>query len=184
MTAIKCFHWRWLATAALLTAWASSADARLGETPEECAARYSEVVGEFTPSVKEGDPQGVHYRKDGIDVKVEFRRGKAWSLAFSKADMTDEQRELILQANSGTATWKGPEKFLGRSFWITADGRRHAYLRLLKTGKVLQVMTGEFLDALDRLRKEKLELVGTPEADKLLDAIIAEGGEKAGVSGF
>jgi hypothetical protein len=183
LTPTKLFHWRWLA-AALCTAWATGADARLGETPEECAARYGEVVGEFAPPVKDSDAQGVHYRKDGIDVKVEFRRGKAWSLTFAKVDMTDEQRELILQANSGAATWEGPEKFLGRDFWITADGRRHAYLRNLRSGKVLQVMTGEYLDALDRLRQEKLELVGTPEADKLLEAVIAEGGEEAGVSGF
>jgi hypothetical protein len=88
------------AVAVLFTAAAS---ARIGETYDECVARYGalrEKKGSLT------NPQFI-FEKDGITVGINFLSGKAGQLSYSKSGyFLDSGVQKLLDVNSGESKWR------------------------------------------------------------------------------
>lgn len=85
------------------------ASARLGETVEQCRTRYGkETLGEA-----EANGSG-RFEKNGIVIRVEFRRGKAVEISFSHRSkgitdiftgLPDATVQGLLDANAGGSEW-------------------------------------------------------------------------------
>jgi len=93
-----------------------SASARLGETYEQCVARYGPPVAE-TAGLLQG-AKSVSFAKAGIRVRVEFLGGKAAFLSFSKHGLTPDDELLLLDSNAGVQVWSTVQEFVGRRCWI------------------------------------------------------------------
>lgn len=110
---------------ALSLALASQSPARLGETPEECKARYGDPVG-ATPK-----DETYAYSKAGMNVGIVFRSGKAAMLVIQKSDqktpLGSAEILTLLKANGGDLEWlmvEGGED--SKKSWKTPDGKRAA----------------------------------------------------------
>ena len=110
----------------LLALCTSLASARIGETPEECAARYGK---EIKPGV---------YSKGGVTTDVWFHQGRCVALRFLidcpdltagvlvQADFPESVAQRLLHANKGKSDW-GPQT--GSQYaktMMTNDGSRRA----------------------------------------------------------
>ena len=127
----------------LLAGLACQASARLGETPEQCKARYGEPIA---PPDKE--KQQLVYRKAGITLIIKFWKGTAQYLIIGKSErdvldqpvaMTEAEQETIAKANAGgQALKKGSEGGILDRSWETEDGSRIA---VYYTGENLLVIS-------------------------------------------
>jgi len=98
--------------------------ARIGETPEQCAARYGNSLG-----VLETTGASI-FSRAGVRIIVHFHEGIADYLVFVKekpagaagsASFTDNEIQLLLAANGGPRTW-GERNVLGLDKeWETGD---------------------------------------------------------------
>lgn len=85
---------------ALITLGINSAQARIGETFEECKVRYG------APSYRTTNI--ACFSKSGISIVVEFYNEKADALSFTKEDkspLSKEELTTLLAASSGNAEW-------------------------------------------------------------------------------
>ncbi|MGI9244302.1 MAG: hypothetical protein ACR2RV_26120, partial [Verrucomicrobiales bacterium] len=106
------------------------ADARLGETrgflrgPE---GRYGEPTGETT-AVLVGSQETVDvFKKDSIDVTVEYDEdGKAQRITYRKKDLSENLMTNLLQKNGGERKWSKPVRFLENKYWVSLDQEVHA----------------------------------------------------------
>lgn len=108
------------ATCAVFLGSAGVSQARLGETPEQCAIRYGKSVAEtnaLLPAAK-----SLTYVKNQVRVRVEFLHGKAVFISFTKRTLRPEERQSLLMLNSGNLRWSAQEEFLGRKFWVAREG--------------------------------------------------------------
>jgi hypothetical protein len=92
------------------------ARARLGETLDQCIARYGVPVAE-TNGLMQGE-KSVSFAKAGIRVRIEFMNGKAAFLSFSKHGLTQNDELQLLESNAGKQTWSTAEDFAGRRCWM------------------------------------------------------------------
>ncbi|MDG2125046.1 MAG: hypothetical protein P8J87_15195, partial [Verrucomicrobiales bacterium] len=129
------------------------AEARLGETAEECGVRYGEVVGTYPASLKGSDDEAVHFLKDYFHFFVEFREGKAWSIKVKKRGLRTSERDKILEAEG--VLFEGPEKYGGKSFWISSRGTVHAIEMELGRVRTLQIMTRDFVKAQAKAQEKR-----------------------------
>lgn len=84
--------------------------ARIGETPEQMAARYGAPV--------EVQPTRLTYQKNGFIIIADMFSGRCYSLAFSRdGGVSPEQINTLRAANCGEQTW------------TDIDGSRTQYLR-------------------------------------------------------
>ncbi|CAN5354753.1 hypothetical protein BH23VER1_BH23VER1_16100 [soil metagenome] len=164
----------------LVSASVGNSHGRIGETPDECVERYGAVVETFEARIPGGDPGGQMHRKSGINIMIEFRDGKAWLIRFENTQLNHSQQDVLLKANAGGSRWKGPVTYLGRRQWILESGEMHALARPAQGRVILEVMTDACLQARDRLRKERLALVGTDEGRILRDKLL----QTSGLEGF
>ncbi|GEP46177.1 hypothetical protein [Brevifollis gellanilyticus] len=96
----------------VLISLASPALARIGETPEQCEARYGK------PVKIEEEGQAFRYRKAGFNVTCVFRNGACVHMAFSHvadaqnevAPMSESEITTLLTANGSGKTWVKDEK--------------------------------------------------------------------------
>ena len=82
--------------------------ARIGETPQECAARYGQPIKTLQEDM-------LLYQKGGLGVIVTFYKGKADAIAYRKIaenalgkgdKISDNEIEFLLKSNSGDTPWK------------------------------------------------------------------------------
>lgn len=101
--------------------WGASARAgstRIGETLEQCTARYGDPVMERVNS--------AGFEKNGIRILVDFREdGRAASILYMQAGGFSEQEvERLLKLNGGGQRWiPEPVPFSITAMWISADNK-------------------------------------------------------------
>jgi hypothetical protein len=120
------------------------AEARIGETREQCVARYG------APVSRSNQPSHVaSFFRSGFQIDVEFHNGKAESLAFAKSaekartgeQISETELKLLLEANAGGQEWEKMEVVSMDSQWATKDRTRVASYSPIR--KVLFVATAE-----------------------------------------
>jgi hypothetical protein len=89
---------------ALALLCAVPAEARLGETYEQCVQRYGRLVKK---QGREDNPQFM-FEKAGITIGINFLNGKAAQLSYSKSSGTflDIEVRQLLEINSGGSSWQ------------------------------------------------------------------------------
>lgn len=126
------------------------ANARIGETLEQCTVRYGAPVTNSNNSAA--------FIKAGFVIGVMFYNGKVDSLAIAKVEkdafgksieMSDNEISQLLKANSGNRKWKEITRSLDRS-WLTEDAQVVAIYERSK--RQLTIMTK---DAAERSGADK-----------------------------
>ncbi|MDB6134783.1 MAG: hypothetical protein JWM59_3026 [Verrucomicrobiales bacterium] len=132
----------------LLTA--GPARARLGETREECIARYGQPVAETTGLLQ--GAQSISFAKAGIRVRIEFIDGRAAYLNFSKAGLSPDEELQLLESNAGGHLWSKAEEYVGRRCWtapaVDGDGARYASAYSTGNASWLEVAAKKWTDAI------------------------------------
>lgn len=106
---------------------ASPAQARIGETLEQCIERYGPVQDKVNASLADSDDgKACVFSKLGITTVVEFKGGVAWRVLFRLPGMTPTEAESLLKANIPEGGWSPSQKFDGQEFRVSADHRRIA----------------------------------------------------------
>ncbi|RYD38376.1 MAG: hypothetical protein EOP86_00975 [Verrucomicrobiaceae bacterium] len=159
----------------LLTA--GPARARLGETREECIARYGQPVAETTGLLQ--GAQSVSFAKAGIRVRIEFIDGRAAYLSFSKAGLSPDDELQLLESNADGHLWSKAEDYVGRRCWIApaagGDGARYASAYSTGNASWLEVASKKWTDAI-RVQKTAM----TAALPKVKTKTAAPAGEAAG----
>jgi hypothetical protein len=143
---------------ALLITHAGRADARLGEAPEECAARYGSPMS-FQPSLFEKNTLIGQYYKDEISIRIYFNDGRAGAIRFSEI-RTDEQVQKLLDANAQGHAWKELPRGDYRK-WSRSDGGDAELV-----GVELLVRSGEAVAAIAAEKKRAEEADRADEAER------------------
>ena len=128
------------AIAAVALTTSSTLFARIGETEQECAARYGEPIKKFPDN-------SLAYQKSGLAIIISFFNGKADSVVYRKIatnalgkgeQLSENEIEILLNNNSDGVPWK---KLLAISMnrnWETENGEVLAtyitFENLLKVG--------------------------------------------------
>jgi hypothetical protein len=108
---------------------ASLAQARLGETLEQCVERYGPVVEKKAATLPESDPEACVFSKNGVTILGEFRGGIVWRLVFRIASMMGEETETLLRANMPEGgSWSSSLTVNGLVYRLSSDRRRIAVL--------------------------------------------------------
>ncbi|MES2705430.1 MAG: hypothetical protein V4726_02395 [Verrucomicrobiota bacterium] len=143
--------------AAVLVLLIGPASARLGETPEQCTARYGMPVAE-TAGLLQGS-KSISFSKAGIRVRIEFIDGQAAFLSFSKHGLTDDDERQLLESNAAKQIWSKMEEFVGRRCWIAPaqgeDEPRYASSYITGTTTWLDIASKKWADA---IRAQKLAM--------------------------
>jgi hypothetical protein len=131
----------------MLAMAAHSASARIGETLEQCIARYGQPV----LPLKEGGP--AIFVKSNVAICVTFYQGRADMLVFwkrndtgQKGPLSDGEVSLLMNANAGGHSWQKADNGGSTiSAWKTDDGKILA--ALVSPDRSLTIST---MDALAR----------------------------------
>lgn len=126
---------------------AVSAQARVGETLQECELRYGPVVEHRKATMKASDPESIVFSKKGVTIVAEFHQGTVWKISYSKVGMDVSEVETLLAANAADATWSMPLKINGQEIRTTANRDRVAIYtpgNRIEATFVLSVFTSEF----------------------------------------
>jgi len=142
----------------LLLTHPDRADARLGETPEECATRYGSPTS-FRPSLFEKNTLIGQYYKDEISIRIYFENGRAGAIRFTDI-RTDEQTQKLLNANAQGHTWKERPGADYRR-WLRSDGGDAELV-----GLQLLVRSGEAVAAIAAEEKREEEADRAKEAER------------------
>lgn len=141
----------------------STASARIGETPAECAARYGEPVS------FDADTQTQYFEKAGLLIAATFHEGKCEAIDFQKAEedalgkpvpLSDNEIERLLEANADGSVWDDPFPTPEGPKWSTKDGRLAAYYARLDRNLLVATLAYLKRSAADRKRKEQEKLDG------------------------
>jgi len=142
-----------IAAATIIMLTASAALARIGESPDECRARYGEPV--------DSKPGSAIYVKNGVIICAEFHAGKADLILYVKektdalgtsAAFSDTEILTLLKSNAGGQEWQSLAAENLHPEWATKNGSIKA--RLDTSKNQLMVATRA---CLDRKAKEKAE---------------------------
>lgn len=129
--------------------------ARIGETPEQCQARYGEPVKKLSNNRS-------LFQKNGILIIAEFYEGKADLLTFRKvdqniigipADFSDNEIAGLLKANGGEKAWKKVESLSLDSQWQTDDSALIA--NYASVDKLLFIVTKNHMAHSEENKKKK-----------------------------
>lgn len=135
---------------------AAFAEARIGETLEECIKRYG------NPITVDKDLGTTTFLKEGFVVVVKFTDGKVHSVTIEKHDkgqlkldfaMEDVHIAAFLVANSGGQKWFEVRADEVTRSWLTADGKRLAYYRI--QDGIMVMTTSQAVVAGNREREEE-----------------------------
>lgn len=138
-----------LAAAALLATCIPS-QARIGETMEQCIARYGPVV--------EHMGKDASFKPDPFTIIAEFENGKCVTLYISsKEEITETQINVFLKANGGENTWIKDEA-IGSLQWHTKYEKDR--LRAIYKHNRLSITNWEYF-------KKQREIDKQEEADKM-----------------
>ncbi|GEP46178.1 hypothetical protein [Brevifollis gellanilyticus] len=133
----------------VLISLASPALARIGETREQCEARYGKPV-----RVDEKD-QRTHHEKAGFQVECHFHEDKCDHLKISHADkdasgeplpLSDSELTTLLEASSNGKAWEIVVKddAAGSVFWTSGEVLQAFYSTRPRC--VLRIETQGYLD--------------------------------------
>jgi hypothetical protein len=87
-------------------ALALPAHARLGETEDQCIARYGAPTSPAVDNNDNGVPtHEMFFQKDGYAITVNFLNGKAGTVQFWKKDISHDDINALLEANAQGGTW-------------------------------------------------------------------------------
>jgi hypothetical protein len=108
--------------AAVMWVCCTPVHARVGETPQECQARYGKEIG------TKGEWHG--FKKGAIYVAVTFYNGHADAIMFShnwfanagEVKLSQSEIDTLLASNAGGRKWKSA----GTDLWKTDDGALQA----------------------------------------------------------
>ncbi len=134
------------------------AQARVGETPEECEKRYEHVVRRMPFVIPGSDPEAVLFEKDQTYITVHFRNGIAWHIAYQGPKVDDAFRRLLLQANVQGDGWRdgSGETVDGRRYWRSLKKNILASGYTYNGEGVLEVMSQECVAAMARARETRI----------------------------
>jgi hypothetical protein len=130
-----------------------SVNARIGETREQCDARYGKNIG------TNSTPDEALYLTNGLYVAVQFSNNKAEKLEIKKQareinrnrdvpkQLTFEEVEVLRASNSGANKWVVDKQ---TSLWVTEDGSM--WSRDDVAARVLTIATTEYKE---RVRAQK-----------------------------
>jgi len=100
--------------------------ARLGETLDQCIARYGQPISakDMPDALGVGEKEAI-FQKSGYTIVVSFLKGSAGAEEFVKqggSDLSDTERDIILQADSARGKWIKSEKSGIEEIWVREDG--------------------------------------------------------------
>jgi len=182
--------------AVLLLCLPSASNARIGETLQQCIARYGQPDSSPEESLSHPKAMECVFIKGGLDISVIFWGGKAASIMFSKLDRSAfssaEVEELLGKNGGGWMLLKAnerrrnelpnatdnpnPDEYLRESdsqVWETADGKADASLNSNRDGKPARtffIETTEWFMVMCEREKE-LEQEEKSEAKKNLEGL-------------
>jgi hypothetical protein len=146
--------------AALMLGLPSDSSARIGETLQQCIARYGQPEDNPQESAVHPKATDCAFIKSGLDISVVFYQGKAVDIMFRKLDgsaFNPSEVEELLKANGGSSSWNQHEaKRPDQSEWKTTDGARRATLnpnRRAETNRVLSIWTEQWHRVMDEHEK-------------------------------
>lgn len=146
--------------AVLMFSLPSVSTARIGETLQQCIARYGQPDSGPEESVVHPKATDCAFIKNGLDVSVVFYQGKAVDIMFRKVDgssFNPSEIDELLKANGGGSMWK--ERDAGKpdqSEWETPDGENRAMLssnRHAEPARVLSVWTMQWHRVMEEQEK-------------------------------
>jgi hypothetical protein len=121
-------------------------NARLGETLEQCVARYGNPVTPMDVADSSGGKKGqAIFEKNGYSIAIAFLGGISESEMFSKDDksaFTDTEKDTILNANAENLRWSLSTEPSVNDNWIREDDARAIYDRF---GRTLLLATKKFI---------------------------------------
>jgi hypothetical protein len=159
---MKCFA---LSVSLFLTV-VTHASARLGETLDECVARYGPMIERRAPKLSSSDPEVMVFSKSSITVTVEFRQGKAWHLTYRKSALTGIEVEAIVIANAGSGLWGSPLKTKDKEYRMSDDKKRLAVINWDRKGIAgsLVIMSREFAETNQAEKAKRSPIPESPAA--------------------
>jgi len=121
--------------------------ARIGETPEQCHARYGDG-SPFEPSPDDD----AFYVKAGIDIVLGFRDGKCVTIIYQRDNKFSETEIERLQKSNHSGRWKIAERDLRAIIYTSADDLLYSSWM---DGTQLMVTTVAEIERLMKERKEQ-----------------------------
>jgi hypothetical protein len=107
------------AIAAVTLTTSSTLFARIGETEQQCTARYGEPV-------KKLPNDSLLYQKSDLNIFITFFNGKADAIAYRKIakghQLSENEVEILLNSNSGGVPWKKHALISVDREWVTENG--------------------------------------------------------------
>ena len=131
----------------LLTVMLLPAQARIGETLEQCKGRYGPVIERRAPLMTQSDPEACVFSKDGISIIIEFRAGIAWNIKYRTLDLVPTQVNTLLKANMPEGgTWSAAYIVAEVQYRLSGDRRRTASYYPGQAGEmgILEISSREF----------------------------------------
>jgi hypothetical protein len=137
--------------------------ARLGETLEQCQARYGAPLAKITARkclASDADVYlfGISDQGRQLTLRIEFYRGLAWFLGYSSSAVREHQP--ILELNKGASDWGPPLVQAKRSYWRDTTGKdRCATAYKNSNMSFVEIATVECVSHLAAQRLEERRLV-------------------------
>jgi hypothetical protein len=137
------------------------AHARIGETPEQCQARYGAAIKADKAA------QSILFSKAGLNVMTFFREGKCVRVGFWKSEvdilnsplaLSDAEKEALLDANGGGAKWRKLTVLDVNAYWQTVDEKLTASYVLLENMLIIQTTDEMNRTIAEQQAKEKAKL--------------------------
>jgi hypothetical protein len=134
-----------LIAAHLVMGSAVRVEARLGETEQECAARYGNPTKQLSANQ-------LLYTKSGLLIIASFHNGKVDMISYRKVaenalgkgeQISDTEIEILMKSNTGDAIWKKRPVISMDREWQTEDGNFFASYSTFEN--FLLVTTKEYL---------------------------------------
>jgi hypothetical protein len=121
------------------------AQARLGETLEQCTARYGDVVSTNADAIGE---KGVVYQKNGYIIAVVIFNGRAARETFGKINgnaLSDNEMKTLLDSESSSGNlWLDHDNNDAHQTWVREDNAVALYD---KTVNALLLETHDYVTA-------------------------------------
>jgi hypothetical protein len=131
----------------LLSIGTTFSRASLGETLDQCIARYGmEAASSGTSDSARIIGQGHTFQKDGFSFEEYILHGVVQCESITKTDNTlfsEKERQSILDFESTGAKWNGPFSIEGQEIWTRVDGAIMACFPLGAT--LIETMSKDYL---------------------------------------
>ena len=135
----------------------TTAHARLGDTPDQLAARYGQPLTEIDEKA-EGTQIPVSnyvFQKGGFEIKVTVSNGVSAEESYKKLNgdtFTDAEIRTLLGANSQGSEWEAPQPATGGKSWARDDGSTAAL-----NGKTFKVTSKDLIAAQTSAKKTEAQ---------------------------